>query len=403
MGELEPGAGEGVRELVRVLVEAARDFFILGIEAQREVGGEHGRPVFLRRIVRVRHVFRSILGNPLVGAGRALGEFPFAFEEVLEKPVAPLGGGLRPGHFESAGDGVTALAGAEAARPAEALGLDRGGLDIRTHVVGRAGSVGFSECVSAGDERHGFLVVHCHAGEGLADVTRGQQRVRIAVRAFGIHINEAHLHCGERVLQIAFAGVALVVEPGGFLAPVNVLVGLPDVRASAAEAEGLEAHAFERDVAGEDHQVGPGNPAAVFLFDRPEQAAGFVEAHVVRPTVERSEALLAASAAAASVLDAVGAGAVPRHADEERAVVAEVSRPPVLRVGHQLGEIGLHRREVEGFELLGVIEAAAHRVGLGGMLAEQLDFQAVGPPILVGGAAAGGGGAVAERALRGRV
>jgi hypothetical protein len=108
------------------------------------------------------------------------------------------------------------------------------------------------------------------------------------------------------------------------------VVGFPYVGAATGEAEGLEAHGFERDVAGEDDQVGPRNLAAVLLLDRPQQAARLVQAHVVGPAVERREALLAAPCAAPAVTDAVGAGAVPGHADEEAAVVAEVGRPPVL-------------------------------------------------------------------------
>ena len=41
--QLEPGAGERVRELVRVLHEAARDLLVGRVEAQREVGGQHRR------------------------------------------------------------------------------------------------------------------------------------------------------------------------------------------------------------------------------------------------------------------------------------------------------------------------------------------------------------------------
>ena len=173
-------------------------------------------------------------------------------------------------------------------------------------------------------------------------------------------------------------------------APVHVVVGLPHVGAAAAEAEGLEAHGLERDVAGEDHEVGPGDLAAVLLLDRPEQAARLVEADVVRPAVERREALLAAAAAAAAVADAVGAGAVPGHADEEATVVAEVGRPPVLRVGHQRVQVLLQGREVEALELLGVVEVRAHRVGLGRVLVQQVEPQGLGPPVAVRGAAAGG-------------
>ena len=216
--------------------------------------------------------------------------------------------------------------------------------------------MGFAEGVAAGDEGDGFLVVHRHAAEGFADVVGGLERIGIAVGAFGVDVDEAHLHGGERVFELAAVDVAVGVvvgdehgavwslvdafgavrvadvaaEPGLFGAPIDVLIWFPDVFAAAAEAEGFEAHRFEGDVAGEDHQVGPGNLAAVLLLDRPEEAAGFVEADVVGPTVERGEALLAATAAAAAVAGAVGAGAVPGHADEERAVVAEVGGPPGL-------------------------------------------------------------------------
>src|SRR5690606_27212088 len=112
------------------------------------------------------------------------------------------------------------------------------------------------------------------------------------------------------------AGVAFVTgQPGGLAAPVDVLIRFPGVFAAGAEAEGTEAARLQRDVAGEDHQVGPGNLLPVLLLDRPQQAPGLVQAAVVRPGIERGEALLAAAAAATAVAAAVGAGAVPGHAD----------------------------------------------------------------------------------------
>ncbi len=74
----------------------------------------------------------------------------------------------------------------------------------------------------------------------------------------------------------------------------------------------------------------------------------------------------------------------------ERPVVAEVRGPPVLRVGHERGEILLHGREVEALELLGVVEVLVHRVGLRGVLVQEVDPQLIRPPIAVGRAAAGG-------------
>src|SRR5271165_2210691 len=58
------------------------------------------------------------------------------------------------------------------------------------------------------------------------------------------------------------------------------------------------------------------NLAAILLFDRPEKAPRFIETHVVRPTVERSETLLAPAPAAATIAGAISFGAMPGHANE---------------------------------------------------------------------------------------
>src|SRR6202023_2519245 len=113
--------------------------------------------------------------------------------------------------------------------------------------------------------------------------------IGIAVRSCRIDVDEAHLHGAERLGELAFAPVALVPNPWALGAPLKFF-RLPDVRATAGETERLEAHRFQSDVAGEDHQVGPGELAAVFLLDRPHQTARLVEVGVVRPAVERREA-----------------------------------------------------------------------------------------------------------------
>src|SRR5262249_56187234 len=128
-----------------------------------------------------------------------------------------------------------------------------------------------------------------------------------------VDVDQAHLNRAERVRQLAFAAVALVPEPRSLRTPVE-LFRLPDVSAPAAKAERLEAHRLERNVAGENHQVGPGDFPAVLLLDRPQQAARLVEVCVVRPAVERREALLSRAGAATTVADAIGTRAVPCHA-----------------------------------------------------------------------------------------
>ena len=119
-------------------------------------------------------------------------------------------------------------------------------------------------------------------------------------------------------------------QPLGLSAPIDVLIRLPDVLATAAETKCFESHAFKSDVASQDHQIGPRNLATILLFDRPEQVTRLVQTDIIRPTVERREALLTSSCAAAAVPGAVCASAVPRHANEQRTVVSEVGRPPIL-------------------------------------------------------------------------
>src|SRR4030095_5773292 len=138
-----------------------------------------------------------------------------------------------------------------------------------------------------------------------------------------------------------------------------------------------------------DHEVGPRDLAPVLLLDRPQQAARLVEAHVVRPAVERREALLSPAAASAAVPDAIRAGAVPRHADEQWAVMSEVRGPPILRIRHERGEILLQGREVETLELFRVIEVRAHRIGLRRMLVQDVESQLIRPPVAVGRAGSG--------------
>ncbi len=386
MGQLEPRAGEGVRELLRVVQEPARDRLVDRVEAQREIGGEHRGQPLLRVGGGTGHDGLGVLRDPLVGPRRTGGQLPLVAEENLEEPVAPLGGLVGPGDLDAAGDRVGALAGAESALPTQADLFERGRLGLGADVLGWAGAVGLAERVPTGDQRDGLLVVHRHAPEGFADVARRGHRVGVAVRAFGVDVDQPHLHRGERVLQVVLAGVALVAEPVGLRAPVDVLVRLPDVGAPAAEAEGRKAHRLQRDVAGQHDQVGPGDLLAVLLLDRPQQPARLVEVGVVRPAVQRREALLSGTGATAAVADPVGAGTVPGHPDHQRAVVAEVRRPPVLRGRQDLLDVAFDRGEIQAFELLGVVEVLAHRVGHGWVLREDLQVEPVRPPAGVGAA-----------------
>ena len=122
--------------------------------------------------------------------------------------------------------------------------------------------VRLAEGVAAAGQRDGLLVVHGHSREGLADVPGGGQRIGVAVWAFGIDVNQAHLHRGERVLEITVAGIARLGVVGAgqplvLAAPVDVFLGLPHVLAAPPKPKVLKPMDSIRDVAGEDHQVGP--------------------------------------------------------------------------------------------------------------------------------------------------
>ena len=81
--------------------------------------------------------------------------------------------------------------------------------------------------VSAGNERNRLLVIHRHAGEGLADVACRSEGIGIAVGSFRIDVNQAHLNRSERILEVTIAAVALVGQPLAFGTPVNVCLRAP--------------------------------------------------------------------------------------------------------------------------------------------------------------------------------
>ena len=327
----------------------------------------------------------AVLRLPLLGAGRALGQLPFVLEQVVEEVVAPLRRRLRPGDFRAAGDGVGADAGAVLALPAEALVLDARAPSGSGPTQRRiAGAVGLAEGVAAGDQRDGLLVVHRHAGEGLADVLGRGDRIRLAVRAFRIDVDQAHLHGAERILRARVrrcsARRRATCPPG----PSRVSSGSQTSARPPPKPKVLKPIDSSATLPARTIRSAQEILLAVFLLDRPQQPARLVEVGVVRPAVQRREALLAGAGAAAAVGDAVGAGAVPGHADEQAAVVAEVGRPPVLRVRHQGMQVLDHRVEVEALEFLGVVERLAHRIGQGGMSVENLEVQLVRPPVPIG-------------------
>src|SRR6185295_8485761 len=103
--------------------------------------------------------------------------------------------------------------------------------------------------------------------------------------------------------------------PRTFRTPEELL-WLPRICTATTKTKRLEAHRLEGDVADKNKKIGPGNLATILLFDGPQEPARLVEVGVVRPTVERCEALLATSRAAAAIRNTIRTGAVPGQANE---------------------------------------------------------------------------------------
>lgn len=74
---------------------------------------------------------------------------------------------------------------------------------------------------------------------------------------------------------------------------------------------------------------------------------------------------------------------MPRHADEQTAVVAEVRGPELLRVCHERIEILLETPVVESLEGSSIVKILALGVGGFSVLAEDIQLQGVWPPVSV--------------------
>ena len=386
--KFEPSFLERIGKHVGVLVEVLGDFSVLRVSNHGHVGGRHHGGDLDGRIFCVGSHVRFVLIGwvPLMGACRALSKGPgvFVLEEHVKVAVVPNGGVGRPCAFDTAGDGVSANAGAKVACPAEALLFKRSAFGLGTFVVLGSSAVSLAEGVSPGRQSDGFFIVHGHALERLTDVLCAEKRVGVGVGALRVDVDEAHLHGGEWVLEVlAGLTVAVVAQPFVFAAPVDVVFGVPNVGSATAESKNGPAHGFDSDLPGQNEQICPTDGVAVLLLDWPEKSAGFVEVAVVGPAVEGCKSLCAGSATASAVAGSVRSCSVPGHANEERTVMAVIRWPPVLAVGHQCVKIGFEGLVVKGLERFSVVEVLAHWIGLFVVLMKDVQIEVFWPPILV--------------------
>ena len=305
---------------------------------------------------------------------------PLEGKQVGQIHHRPLGGCCGPRPLEPGCDGVFSVTFTAGVLPAEALLNDRLTGRLRTNTItGLVRTMGLTKRVTARNQCDRLFVIHRHATKGLANIMCGEHRVGIAIGAFRVHINQTHLHRGEAIAKLAALGIALIGQHLCLGTPVDPL-GLPIVRAAACKTKGFEAHVLHGHIAGEDHEVCPGDLVAVLLLDRPQQATGLVEVAVVRPAVQWLKSLLAAIGATTTIRGAVGTRTVPGHTDKERTVVPVISRPPRLRGGQRLVNIRLQCLKIQPRELGRVVKVCSQRVCAALVLTQRRQIQAGRPP-----------------------
>ena len=407
VGQFEPSAGEGVSEVGGIGPEFLADLVVDRVNLHGHVCVCHQRHGPAGRIAGIERlfVFRHVDRGPLVGACGGFCKLPIIAEEVVEIAHVPLGGFLGPSTFDTGGEGIRGLALMARVVPAEALHVDRAALGLGADMVMVAAAVGFANRVATTGQGGGFLVVHSHAGKGFPDVLRRARRIRIAVHALRVHVDQAHMDRRERVLEgrgVSKIPIAVFrwCEPFVLRAPVNVCFRPPDIFAAKTEAKGFQAHGLIGHIACQNDQVRPRQRIAVLLLYGPEQAARFIEAGIVRPRVQRRKADIACTGAAAAVLHPVRARRMPCQTDHEAPIVAPVCRPPILAFGHQGLDVGLYGVEIQRFDSIPMVVVGIHRIGARTLLVQDVEVEPLRPPLgdgfVGGGVAAVIYGAAAE-------
>ena len=262
--------------------------------------------------------------------------------------------------------------------------MDRAALGLGAHEGGVTGAVGLAEGVATGDEGDGLLVVHGHAGEGLADVPGRGQRVGVAVGALGVHVDEAHLHGAQagptaRARRCSARRRARCPR-GPRRSPRAPRCPRGRRRSRRSRSPSTRGRSCRRRRAGRPRR----RLRPYFCLTGHSRRRALSRLALSGQLLSGAKRWAAAAGATTAVGDAVGARRVPAQADEERAVVAVVRGPPVLRVGHHREDVLLERLDVEGGERVGVVEVLVHRVGPGRVLVQDRQVELVRPPVLVG-------------------
>ena len=201
----------------------------------------------LRRVVSIRYCIlcRFIFGSPLPRTTRTCHQLPLVVEEVVEEAIIPFRWLIGPSTFQPASNCVPGHATTKTVLPSKALLLEGSALGLGPNVLIRISStMGFTECVSTGNECNCFFIIHRHASECFSNVLSCSKWIRITIRPLRIYVDQSHLNSAKRVFQFPVTCVALIPKPGGLRSPVYVLFGAPYILTSSGETKRFETHRF---------------------------------------------------------------------------------------------------------------------------------------------------------------
>ncbi len=183
-----------------------------------------------------------------------------------------------------------------------------------------------------------FLIVHGHSGQMCPVRHARSYRVRLAVRAFRIHIDQPHLTAASGFLQVSFSGSS-ASRPAICLRTPQYISShpFPNIRTARRRSRGFKPHRLRAQFPTRFIRSAQDILLPLFLFDWPERRAAACRVYIIRPAVERRKALCTvALAPPRPSLRTVGACAVPCHPNGKAGLSVPSRRgQPVLRVGHQ--------------------------------------------------------------------
>ena len=154
-----------------------------------------------------------------------------------------------PSYFQARSDSIFTFPRFVFARPAHTLFFNICGFGFWPNQSSITRTVCFSKCMSTGNKRHCFFIVHTHSAKRFANIFGSSHRIGVAIWPFGININKSHLNSSKWIFEFAIGCIAFVIQPFVFGAPVHMLFRFPNIFAASRKTECFKSHRFQSHVA----------------------------------------------------------------------------------------------------------------------------------------------------------